>query len=112
MVVYYPEFFPKNGNIEQTALRHKRVKILLDSIIEKNNDQKENLFNVEKSILEHDKPNVWNIHREENMERALEVDFQQFGIAVTEQTGQILAEITTFTFYATVGYLKKKNKPK
>lgn len=112
MVVYYPAFFPKNGNVEQTILRHKRVNILLDSIIEKNNNQNEHLFKVEKEILEHDTPNVWNIHREENMERALEVDFQKFGIAVANQTSEKLAEMTTFTFYATVEHLKEKNKPK
>lgn len=69
------------------------------------------LYETEKELLEMDKPNVWNVWQGKNMERALEVDFQKFGIAVTELSAQSLAEISTFTFYATVEHLKEKHKP-
>lgn len=85
------------------------MKLLLDSIIEKKNVD-DPLYKLEREILEHDKPNVWNIHNQENMERMLEVDFQKFAIAVTQHTNQDLAKLTTFTFYASVEYLKEKYK--
>lgn len=107
--VYYPDFFPKNGNKEQTALRMRRVNVMLDSIIEKKIDEK-SLFEVEKEILESDKPNVWNVHKKGNMERVLEVEFQKFAISVIEKTKQDLSSLTTFTFYATVEHLKEKHK--
>lgn len=111
LVVYYPEFFPKNGNKEQTALRVRRVNLMLDSII--NQEVKEDqIFNVEKEILETDKPNIWNVWKKGNMERVLEVEFQKFAISVVEKSKQPLDTLTTFTFYATVEHLKEVYKPK
>lgn len=111
LVVYYPEFFPKNGDKEQTALRVRRVNNLLDGIINGEFDE-DGLFTIEKEILEHDKPNNWNVWVSNNMERTLEVDFQKFGIAVAERTNQKLEEMMTFTFYATLEHLKEKNPKK
>lgn len=87
------------------------MNIMLDGVIS-GKIKEDPLFRVEKEILEHDKPNVWNVWKEDNMERSLEVDFQKFGIAVTEQTGQILQDTTTFTFYAAVDHLKEKYRKK
>lgn len=109
-MVYFPKRFPRNGNPEQTALRKKRIDTLLDVVIDDGRNYDETLFKVEKEILEHDKPNIWNIYHEENMERALEVDFQKFGIAVTNMTGQKLEETTTMTFFASVEHLEEKHK--
>lgn len=111
LVVYYPKYFPKNGNIEHTILRVKRMNAMLDGLIESKDNEK-HIFDIEKDILKEDKPNVWNIHQEDNMERTLEVDFHKFAIAVTEKTGQKISEIMTFTFYATVEYLTDKNRKK
>ena len=109
LVVYYPQFFPKNGNKNQTALRVQRINVLFDSVIE-DKDYSEQIFNIEKEILEDDKPNIWNVWQENNMERVLEVDFQKFAISVTKLSGQNINEITTFTFYATIEQLKEENK--
>lgn len=109
MVVYFPESFPKNGDPETTTLRIKRVNAMLESIINPGDKHKREIFNVEKQILERDKPKIWNVWKPENMERILEVDFAKFGIAVTENTGQKLSETTTFEFYATVEHLKEKH---
>lgn len=83
---------------------------MLDLIIEKKVSIKDEVFEVEKEILENDKPHVWNVHIENNMERVLEVDFNKFAIQVTELSNQRLEDMTTFRFYATVEYLKEKNK--
>lgn len=109
LVVYYPQFFPKNGNKNQTALRVQRINALFDSVIE-DKDNAEQVFNIEKEILEDDKPNIWNVWQDNNMERVLEVDFQKFAISVTKMSGQNINDITTFTFYATVEQLKEENK--
>lgn len=110
LVVYYPQFFPKNSRKEHTALRVKRVNALLDKIIFQDETCKPKIYEIEKEILEIDKPNIWNVWQDNNMERILEVDFQKFGIAVTELSGQSLTDITTFTFYATVEHLKEKHQ--
>lgn len=83
---------------------------MLDTIIETDQPDNEGLYKTEKEILEHDKPNVWNVWKENNMERVLEVDFQKFAISVTEISNQRIEDITTFTFYATVEHLKEKHK--
>lgn len=89
------------------------MNMLLDKIIFQEQDNSKELFEVEADILSRDKPNVWNVWETNNMERALEVDFQKFAIAVTENSGgQDLETIKTFTFYATVEYLKEKFKKK
>lgn len=104
--------FPKNGDPETTTLRVKRVMSLLDTIIDPKGNHQETTFNIEKEILERDKPKIWNVWTPNNMEKVLEVDFAKFGVAVTGQTGQKLSEITTFEFYASVEYLKEKHKAK
>ena len=109
LVVYFPTYFPKNSKNETVALRVKRANTLLDYIITGKNQDKE-VYEIEKEILEHDKPNIWNVWVENNMERTLEVDFHKFGIAVTKMSGQKLNEITTFTFYATVEQLRDEQK--
>ena len=108
MVVYYPQFFPKNGNKDRTALRVKRIGIMCDNIIDSEEPDNEGLYKTEWEILQHDKPNVWNVWMKGNMERALEVDFQKFAISVTEVSNQRIEDISTFTFYATVEHLKEK----
>ncbi len=112
LVVYYPQYFPKNGNTQQTALRIKRINSQLDSIIDSEVSQEKVIFEIEKEILENDKPNIWNVWKKGNMERVLEVDFQKFAISVTEQTSTELEKMSTFRFYATVEYLTEKNKKK
>lgn len=85
---------------------------MLDTIIDPEMRENDGLYITEKELLEHDKPNVWNVWKDENMERVLEVDFQKFAISVTEVSNQRIEDITTFTFYATVEHLKEKFKKK
>jgi len=48
------------------------------------------------------------------MERTLEVDFQKFGLSVSQLSGLDLKNTSVFTFYACLEFLKEKNhkKPK
>ena len=110
MVVYFPAYFPKNGNRQQTGLRIQRMKVMLDAIIDQETKQDDNIFDIEKQILETDKPNVWNVWTPGNMERVLEVEFRKFGIAVMEHSSESIEQISTFTFYSTVEHLKEKFK--
>ena len=84
---------------------------MLDSIIDKKDVEKP-LYDVEKEILERDKPNVWNIWEENNMERVLEVDFQKFVLEIASHSNMEVSKITTFIFYAEVERLKEKHKKK
>lgn len=108
LVVYFSEFFPKNGNKEQTALRVRRANLMVDAVINQKEDKK-GIFDIEKEILENDPPHVWNVWKSGNMERVLEVEFHKFAIAVTERSRQDLNNISTFTFYSTVEHLKEQN---
>jgi hypothetical protein len=109
--VYYKNFFPKVGNVEFLALRVKRLNLLCDEIIDEK-EIKDPLFEVEKELLENDKPNKWDIWADNNMERILEVDFQKFALNVTQLSGMNLNDTSTFAFYAGVEYLKEKNPKK
>lgn len=97
--------------MEKTSLRIKRVNAMMSEIITGNKKDNE-IYNIEKQILEQSKPNSWNVYIDGNMEKRLEVDFQKFGVAVVELTGLDLDKISTFSFYASVEYLKEKHKSK
>lgn len=111
--IYYPDVFQKNGNVNQNVLRIGRMNAILDEIeglTDTETAQKE-VYNFEKELLSLDKPNIWNVHEEGNMERVLEVDFHKFGVSVAEMTGINLENTSTFTFYASVELLKERAKP-
>lgn len=110
--VYFPKQFKRSGDMDFSSLRLQRCNLVLDSIIEQTEKHDKQLYDVEKEILERDKPSVWNVWQEDNMERALEVDFQKFGIAVCEASGQELPKMTTFAFYTTIELLRERKPPK
>lgn len=83
---------------------------MVDEMIEPNDQIKKHIKEVEREMLEEDKPNIWNVHIQGNMEKILEVDFQTFGVAVCENSGQLLSNLSTMAFYASVNYLKAKFK--
>lgn len=70
------------------------------------------IYDIETQMLEMRRPNVWNIHEPGNMELSMEVDFEQLLLAVSEFTNENIDEISVFRFYALVGYLEEKHKPK
>lgn len=109
LLVYFPNSFQKNANKEQTVLKYKLANIKLDEIIEQKELDKKSL---QKEILEHEKPNSWNVWDKQNMERVMEVDFQKFGSIITEKSGQPLKDMTTFTFYVNVELIKERNPKK
>lgn len=106
LVVYFPLYFQKNSNKEQSVLRLKLANLKLDEIIEEETKEKSEVV---KELLEHEKPNSWNVWDKGNMERAMEVDFQKFALMVTEKSNQTLHKMTTFTFYTMAELIKEKN---
>lgn len=109
---YFPNTF-KNLNLNVSGLRVRKMNVILDAIIqEKDSIDKDSIFNIEKEILQHDRPNIWNIHQEENMERTMEVDFHKFAVDVAKEKGLAIEEVSTFTFYASYESLLDRNKPK
>lgn len=66
----------------------------------------------ERDLLRLDVPNIWNINNSKNMEVEMETEFEMFMLAVGEHTKERVDEITVFRFYALLGYIKEKNKPK
>lgn len=110
LFVYFPESFPKGGDKEESALRFNRCNIMLDKIIENKESLDKHLYDVEKEILEQDKPNIWNVWEDNNMERILEVDFRKYGLTIAQMSGQVLHDMTVFDFYTTVELLKEKHK--
>ena len=110
MQVYFPKDFPKNPDLNHTALRVKRVNEILAGIISGEMNE-ENIYSIEKELLQTNKPNNWNVHVEGNMERMLEVDFKKYGLQVSKHTGMTLEAMSTFTFYASVEQIKEI-KPK
>ena len=109
LFVYFPASFPRGGDKEETSLRYSRTNLLLDKVIENPLGIDKQIFDVEKEILEKDKPNVWNVWQENNMERALEVDFRKYGIIVGRMSNQDLTNMSTFDFYTTVELLKEEH---
>lgn len=110
-MVYFPTVFPKNGNKEQTALRVNRSDVLINQIINQENDYSSDLHKVEKSILEGDKPNIWNVHLDGNMERKIEVEFYKYAHSVTEKTSIKIKDTTVMGFYSKVEQIIDKNTP-
>lgn len=110
-MVYFPSLFPKNGNKEQTALRIQRADVLMNQIINQNEDYSSELYKVEKSILENDKPNIWNVHIEGNMEREIEVEFYKYAHSVTQDSSISITDSTVFGFYTKVLQIIDKNTP-
>lgn len=111
--VYFPKYFPKDSNPEKTVLRWQKLDVQLESILNPKTFNPEELETIEKEILQHEKPNNWNVHVPGNMERKLEVDFHKYASAVKARTGIDLEKTTAFSFYATVEMIEDqqpKNK--
>lgn len=106
--VYYEVFFPKYGESIEVNLRVQRASLMCDEIINNSNEEK-HIYDVEREILERDKPNTWNVWKNGNMERSMEVDFTKFAVNVSELSKQSIEDMTVFKFYATLEYLKEKH---
>ena len=62
-----------------------------------------------KELLNLIHPNHWNLNYKNNQEKTIELNFEEFLMAVKEHTTEDLSKITTFRFYTLIGYLKNKN---
>ena len=55
-------------------------------------------------------PRKWNVNHKGNMEVKMEVDFEMWLFAISEQTSENLNEITIIRFYSLINYIKSKKK--
>lgn len=110
LVVYFPKFFPKDGNDEINILRKQRIEARLESLTNPEGHHKDAVFEIEREMLGYDKPKIWNVHVAGNMERVLEIEFQKFALMVAES--HPLESMVTITFYSKAELLKEKNTPK
>ena len=83
------------------------VNTICDGIVEDKEVDKE-VFQLEKELLGTMKPNIWNTHLPNNMERKIEVDSQMYMTSVIDHLGIDTETITGFDFYTSVKYLKEK----
>lgn len=111
MGAYFPKYFPKNSKPEEIQLRYKRINAILDWVIDGAITDDAPTFEIEKEILEGDKPHSWNVWHDDNMETVSEVDFHKFALAVTKHTGQKLKNMSAFTFYASVALVEEQHQP-
>lgn len=82
----------------------------VEFLLEPSEENKQRVYNAEKRILENSKPRSWNIYIQGNMEIEMEVEFEKYLLAVSENTKESIDEITVFRFNALVDYLKEKDK--
>ena len=79
-------------------MRARKIDLLCESVIKPNPNQSFHIEDIEREILNHEKPNDWNVHNEENMERKLEVDFYKYAALIKSETGLNLKETMAFEF--------------
>lgn len=60
-------------------------------------------------LLRQINPNHWNLNYKNNQEKTIELNFEEFMLAVKDQTTEDLENITTFRFYTLIDYIKNKN---
>ena len=110
--MYYPSEFKKDTGVYEYNNELKGLLVLEFAKLAGEDISEEEIDKRERELLRLDLPNVWNIHNKGNKEVEMETEFEKFMIAVAEHTNEKLDEITVFRFYALLGYIKEKNKPK
>jgi hypothetical protein len=108
---YFPEEFQNQEQQKQNILKLRMINASCDGIIE-DKDVDQEVYEIEKELLQGVKPNIWNVHIEGNLEQKIEVDSQVYSTSVIENLNLNLETITVFDFYASVKYLKSKNEKK
>ena len=68
------------------------------------------VYDAEKRLLMIKTPNLWNVNAKDNMEIEMEVGFEKFLIAITEQSNERIDDLSTFRFYVLLDYLEEKHK--
>lgn len=110
--MYFPSDFKKDVSAIEYNKELKELLILEFSKLAGEPIDEGAVDKRERELLRLTSPNVWNIHNKNSMELEMETEFEKFMIAVSEHTNEKLDEITVFRFYALLGYIKDKNKPK
>lgn len=107
--IYFKSASKNSGEIERNGAILKKLKADVNLILDDNEENKKALFDSEKEILELQKPNIWNIYIDGNMEIEMEVEFEKFLLTISEHTTENINEISVFRFDTLIEYLKEKN---
>jgi len=100
------QFEGKNIIYNQALIN--KLKAELNVILEKANAD-DDLIQAQNELLRHITPNHWNLNYKNNQEKTIELNFEEFMLAVKDQTTEDLENITTFRFYTLIDYIKNKN---
>jgi hypothetical protein len=92
---YFPQLF-QNSDLQENYLRIKRMQERIKGVI---NDSEPDVTELTKEILSQKKPHIWNVWETENMERAMEVDFNKMLIDVAKEKKISIKDMSVFTFY-------------
>lgn len=109
--MYFPRTFgSKTDEIQMNGAILARMRSQVDFLEDQSDKNAKALFVAEKELLKLQKPNVWNVYEDGNMEIEMEVEFEKYMLAVSEHTNEDIDEMSTFRFYALQEYLKEKNR--
>ena len=111
-MLYFPDEFKKDTGVYEYNNELRGLLVLEFAKLAGEEVKEGAIDKRERELLRLDLPNVWNIYTKGNKEVEMETEFDKFMIAVAEHTNEKLDEITVFRFYALLGYIKEKNKPK
>lgn len=108
MRIFFPLEFGGKNLVYNVALINKlksQVSCLLEEVNCLENDKK-----ASKELLRLTESNFWNLNRSQNADVQLEIDFEEFLIAISEHTKEDLNTITTFRFYSLLKHIRNKYK--
>ena len=104
--MYFPRFF-KNDSLAHGVASIRELEAGYKTLLEEEGSEQE-YIKAQHEKIKLNAPDVWNVYVDGNMERQMEVGFEEFLLNVGEHTKEDLSKITVFRFYTLLNYLKNK----
>ena len=104
--MYFPKQF-KSDSLAHNIATIRELEAGYSALLEEEGAQ-ERYTTAKHEKLKLNAPHVWNVYIDGNMERQMEVGFEEFLLNVAEHTSEDLNTITVFRFYTLLNYLKNK----
>jgi len=104
--IFFPDEFVGQNLVFNSAMLEtlkSRVSWILD---EPGNEERQKQAN--ENLLKLVKPQFWNLNKEQNAEKEIELSYESLIISVSDQTREDLNKITTFRFYNLIKHIKEK----